>query len=279
MFRTVEVSNPSISFIECDGDNMGETPSGGDGAAARETEPGAATVPISAEEIGVSLGEGPVAMVEGGGDGGAAVTPMDSAETIEGFVMSPVSDSTSKGGTVEVVEVSTSGGDTVMGVHRTVEESIGGGSINLAASVPMTPASTPFTPVGSVIEMEIGGLDVSVERRAMEERGTLASATPHEFPFTPSDTPIETESKGAKDEDAEAVAQRLARGKSIVGESDGQETRDPLTVPLFRPPIGSSKEQGVSLRDTLECADPRDLSDQLAKAPSLASALASEETF
>ncbi|KAF7123869.1 hypothetical protein RHSIM_Rhsim12G0096500 [Rhododendron simsii] len=184
------------------------------------------------------------------------------------------------------VEISTSGGDTVVsehrtadGEHHTVEEPTEGSSMGLSMSMPATPASTPFTSAGSVIEMEIGGLDVSVERRAMEERGTSASATPPEFPFTPSDTPIETESRWGEDEDAEAVAQSLARGKSVVGESDGQEARDPLAAPLFRPPIGSSREQGVSLRDTLECADPQDLSARLAEAPSLASVLAREEAL
>ncbi|KAF7143918.1 hypothetical protein RHSIM_Rhsim05G0118800 [Rhododendron simsii] len=113
----------------------------------------------------------------------------------------------------------------------------------------------------------------------MEERGTPASATPPEFPFTPSDIPIETESRGGEDEDAEAVARRLARGKSVVGESHGQEKRDPLAAPLFTPPVGSSRGQGVSLRDTLECADPRDLSARLAEAPSLASILAREEAL
>ncbi|KAG5553075.1 hypothetical protein RHGRI_011065 [Rhododendron griersonianum] len=182
------------------------------------------------------------------------------------------------------------GGDTVMGEHRmaeedhrTVEEPIGGGSIDLTASTPVTPAgfvaSTPITPAGSVVEMEIGGLDVSVERRAMEERGTPASAILPELPFTPLDTPTETENREVEDEDAEAVAQRLVRGKSVVGESDRQEVRDPLAIPLFTPPIGSSREQGVSLRDTLECADPQDLSARLAEAPSLASVLASEEAF
>ncbi|KAF7145176.1 hypothetical protein RHSIM_Rhsim04G0043500 [Rhododendron simsii] len=184
------------------------------------------------------------------------------------------------------VEVLTGGGDTVMGEHRAVEEehrTVGepteAGSMGSAASVPATPPGTPFTPAGSVIEMETGGLDVSVERWAMEERGTPASATPPEFPFTPSDMPIETESKGAEDEDAEVVARRLARGKSVVGESDGQEARYPLAAPLFRPPIGSSREQGVSLRDTLECADPRDLSACLAEAPSLASVLVRKEAL
>ncbi|KAI8563781.1 hypothetical protein RHMOL_Rhmol03G0135500 [Rhododendron molle] len=52
-----------------------------------------------------------------------------------------------------------------------------------------------------------------------------------------------------------------------------------MAVPLFTPPIGSSREQGVSLRDTLECADPQDLSARLAEAPSLASVLASEEVL
>ncbi|KAF7127686.1 hypothetical protein RHSIM_Rhsim11G0006300 [Rhododendron simsii] len=331
--------------MEHDGDNTREAPTGGDGTAVRGTEPGAVTVPIGAEESSASLGEGPVATAEGGGDGGAMVMPMDSTQSIEGFVILTTRDGATAGDTpieggsvatveedigvaameeyrtgevehrtVEVesrtveitaaggetitgehraveeehrtVEVSTGGSDTVMGEHRTaegehhtVEERTEGSSKGSAASVPATPAGTPFTPAGSVIEMEIGGLDVSVERRAMEERGTPASATPLEFPFTPSDTPIETESRGGEDEDAEAVVRRLARGKFVVGESDGQEAGDPLAAPLFRPPIGSSREQGVSLRDTLECADPRDLSARLAEAPSLASVLASEEVL
>ncbi|KAF7134587.1 hypothetical protein RHSIM_Rhsim08G0143300 [Rhododendron simsii] len=331
--------------MEQDKDDGTGAPSGGDGAVARGTEPGVVTVPIGAEESSSILGEGPIATVEGGGDGGATVTPMDSTQSIEGFVVSTARDGAAAGGTpieggsvatveenigvavmeecrtgevehrtVEVeshtveitaaggetitgehraveeeyrtVEVSTVGGDTVMGEHRTaegehrtVEEPTEGSSMGSAASVPATPAGTPFTPAGSVIEMEIGGLNVSVERRAMEERGTPASATPPEFPFTPSDTPIEMESRGDEDEDAEAVARRLARGKSVAGESDGQEVRDPLAAPLFRPPIGSSREQGVSLRDTLECADPRDLSARLAETPSLASVLSREETL
>ncbi|KAF7130486.1 hypothetical protein RHSIM_Rhsim10G0115000 [Rhododendron simsii] len=314
-----------------------------DGAVVRATELG--SVPVIAEEIGLTLGEGPVATIEGGGDGGATVTPMDSTQSVEGFMVSTARDGAAAGGTpieggsvatveentgvirmaecctgemehrtveeetrtvettagegdtvieehrageeeYRTVEVSTGGGDTVMGEHRaveeehrTVEEPTEGGSMGFAASVPTTPASTPFTPAGSVIEMEIGGLDVSVERRAMEERGTPASATSSEFPFTPSDTPIETESRGGEDEDTEAAARRLARGKSVAGESDGQEVRDPLAAPLFRPPIGSSREQGVSLRDTLECADPRDLSARLAETPSLASVLSREETL
>ncbi|KAF7139963.1 hypothetical protein RHSIM_Rhsim06G0110900 [Rhododendron simsii] len=264
--------------------------------------------------------------------------PMDSAQSIEGFVISTARDGATVGGTpiegdsvatveedigvaemegyrtVEVerrtveeesrtvedladegdtvekehhtVEGSTGGNDSVMGEHRTVEEERRtvdepneGGSLGLAMGTPATPASTPFTPAGSVIEMEIGGLDVSVERRAMEERGMPTSATPPEFPFTPSDTPIETESRVGEDEDAEAVARRLARGKSVAGQSDGQKARDPLAAPLFKPPIGSSREQGVSLRDTLECADPWDLSARLAETPSLASVLAREEAL
>ncbi|KAF7133116.1 hypothetical protein RHSIM_Rhsim09G0078100 [Rhododendron simsii] len=218
------------------------------------------------------------------------VTPTDRTEAIEGFVISTASDGAtagdtpSKGSTVEEntgvavmeechtreVERRTveeenrtvdalAGGDTVMGEcrtaegeRRTVEESTEGGSIGSAASVPATPAGTPFTPAGSVIEMEIGGLDVSVEHRAMEERGTPASATPPEFPFTPLDMPTETESKGVEDEDAEAVARRLARGKSVVGENDGQEASDPLATPLSTPSVHSSRGQGLSLRDTLE---------------------------
>ncbi|KAF7138681.1 hypothetical protein RHSIM_Rhsim07G0165000 [Rhododendron simsii] len=276
--------------MEHDGDNAGEAPTGGDGTAVRGTEPGAVIVPIGAEEIGLTLGEGLVAIVEGGSDGEAMVTPMDSTEAIEGFLIitSSVGDATvavaqNIGDTLmeecrmvedesRTVEVSVGRGDIVMGEHRTIEG-------EHPAGTPVTPASVPFTAAGSVIEMEIGGLDVSVERRAMEERRTPASATPPEFPFTPSDTPIETESKGAEDEDTEAVARRLARGKSIVGESDGQEARDPLAAPLFRPPIGSSREQGVSLPDTLECANPRDLSARLAEVPSLASVLASEEVL
>ncbi|KAG5544275.1 hypothetical protein RHGRI_016881 [Rhododendron griersonianum] len=113
----------------------------------------------------------------------------------------------------------------------------------------------------------------------MEERGTPASAVLPEFPFTPLDTPIETENREVEAEDAEAVAQRLVKGKSVVGEGDSQEARDPLAVPLFRPPIGSSREQRVSLRDTLECADPQVLSARLAEAPSLASVLASVEVL
>ncbi|KAF7112388.1 hypothetical protein RHSIM_RhsimUnG0233900 [Rhododendron simsii] len=333
--------------MEQDKDDGTGAPSGGDGAVARGTEPGVVTVPIGAEESSSILGEGPIATVEGGGggDGGATVTPMDSTQSIEGFVVLTARDGAAAGGTpieggsvatveenigvammeecrtgevehctVEVesrtveitaaggetitgehraieeehrtVEVSTVGGDTVMGEHRTaegehrtVEEPTEGSSMGSAASVPATPAGTPFTPAGSVIEMEIGGLDVSVERRAMEEKGTPASTTPPEFPFTPSDTPTEMESRGDEDEDAEAVARRLARGKSVAGECDGQEVRDPLAAPLFRPPIGSSREQGVSLRDTLECADPRDLSARLAETPSLASVLSREETL
>ncbi|KAI8559287.1 hypothetical protein RHMOL_Rhmol04G0160000 [Rhododendron molle] len=40
---------------------------------------------------------------------------------------------------------------------------------------------------------------------------------------------------------------------------------------MFTPPVDSSREQGVSLRDTLECADPQDLSARLAETPSLVS--------
>ncbi|KAF7140321.1 hypothetical protein RHSIM_Rhsim06G0103700 [Rhododendron simsii] len=301
--------------MDRDRDDGNEGSSDGDGAVARGTDPSVVTVPMGAEESSSILGEGPIATVEGGG--GESVMPMDSAEAIEGFVISTASDGATASGTpieggsvatveedigvaameecrtgeVEhlehrTVEVSIGDGDTVMGEHRmaegehrTVEEPTEGSSRGSAASVPATPTGTPFTPAGSVIEMEIGGLDVSVERRAMEEKGTPASATPPEFPFTPSDTPIETESRGGEDEDAEAVVRRLVRGKSVVGESDGQEARDPLAAPLFRPPIGSSREQGVSLRDTLECADPWDLSARLAEAPSLVSVLASEEVL
>ncbi|KAF7153360.1 hypothetical protein RHSIM_Rhsim01G0084500 [Rhododendron simsii] len=252
--------------MEREGDNTGEAPSGGDGAVVRATEPGAVVVPVpvGAEEIGSSLGEGPVSTVESGGDGDgdgndrAVVMPMDRTEAIEGFVISTasdgaaVSDLTSKGGSVATVEENT--GDvrmeecrTVEGECRTVEEesrtvevSAGGGDTVMG--------ECHTTERERLIEMEIGGLDVSMERRAMEERGTLASATPPEFPFTPSDMPIETESKGAEDEDVEAVARRLTRGKSVVGESDGQE-------------------------------HPRDLSAHLVEAPLLASVLASEEVF
>ncbi|KAF7134680.1 hypothetical protein RHSIM_Rhsim08G0140800 [Rhododendron simsii] len=301
--------------MEQDKDDGTGAPTGGDGAAARGAEPCVVTVPMGAEESSSILGEGPIATVEGGGggDGGATITPMDSTQSIEGFVISTARDGATAGGTpieggsvatveentgvaaMEVyrtgeaerrmvdeesrtaditagggdtvigehraveeehrtVEVSTGDGDTVVGEHhtaegehRTVEEPTEGSSMGSTASVPATPAGTPFTPAGSVIEMEIGGLD--------------------------------TESKGAEDKDAEVVARRLARGKSVVGESDGQEARDPLAAPLFRPPIGSSREQGVSLRDTLECADPRDLSARLAEAPLLASVLASEEVL
>ncbi|KAI8559288.1 hypothetical protein RHMOL_Rhmol04G0160100 [Rhododendron molle] len=108
-------------------------------------------------------------------------------------------------------------GDTVMSEHhtteeehRTVEGPIGGGSIRLVASTPATPASlvvgTPVTSTGSAVDMEIRGLDVSVKRRVMEERGTSASAVLHEFPFTPMDMPTEAEGGGVEDEDAEAIA-------------------------------------------------------------------------
>lgn len=86
----------------------------------------------------------------------------------------------------------------------------------MVASTSTTPASlvvgTPVTPAGSIVDMEIGGLDVSVERRAMEERGAPASAVLHEFIFTPMDMPTEAEGGGIEDEDAEAIARRLEGG-------------------------------------------------------------------
>ncbi|KAG5544274.1 hypothetical protein RHGRI_016880 [Rhododendron griersonianum] len=116
---------------------------------------------------------------------------MHSTEAIEGFAITTVGDTTSRGGTVVVgqdtgdivmeerrtVEASTGGGDvsttdeprteegsiggdTVMGEprtaeeeHRTVKGPNGGGS---AVLIDLN-ASMPVTPTDSVVEMEIGG--------------------------------------------------------------------------------------------------------------------------
>ncbi|KAF7143322.1 hypothetical protein RHSIM_Rhsim05G0118700 [Rhododendron simsii] len=159
--------------MERDRDDGIGVPSGGDGTVVRATEPG--SVPIGAEEVSSSLGEGPVITAEGGGDGGAAVTPMDSTQTVEGFVITTtgVGDALAAGDTMmdecrtvegesRTVEVSTGGNDTIMGEHRAVEEEhrmveepTEGSSMGLFMSMPATPASTPFTSAGSVIEMEI----------------------------------------------------------------------------------------------------------------------------
>ncbi|KAF7116017.1 hypothetical protein RHSIM_RhsimUnG0042400 [Rhododendron simsii] len=53
----------------------------------------------------------------------------------------------------------------------------------------------------------------------MEERGTPASATPLEFPFTPLDTPIETESRWGEDEDADAEVEEAARERAAFSEA------------------------------------------------------------
>ncbi|KAG5552636.1 hypothetical protein RHGRI_010656 [Rhododendron griersonianum] len=221
----------------------GTTVSGGDTAMAVGHDPGDTVVGERrmAEEERHTVDE----PIDGGlavGDGDGSVMSTDEPRTGEGLI----------------------GVDTMMSEHhtvekerRTVEGPIGGGSVRLVASTPTTPASlvvgTPVTPAGLVVDMEIGGLDGSMERQAMEERGTPASAVLHEFLFTPMDMPTEAEGGGVEDKDAKAVARRLERGKSVVGEGDRQEARVPLLAPLFTPPVDSSREKGVSLRHFRVC--------------------------
>lgn len=71
--------------MDHEGDDVNRAPSGGDGAVAQGSEPGVATVPTGAKESNATSGQGLVVMAKGGGDGRTMITPMDSAESIEGF--------------------------------------------------------------------------------------------------------------------------------------------------------------------------------------------------
>ncbi|KAI8563780.1 hypothetical protein RHMOL_Rhmol03G0135400 [Rhododendron molle] len=186
--------------MEHDRDDTGGPPSGGDATTVQGNESGAVRVLIGAEERSSTLGEG---SAEGGGEGRARVMPMHSTKAIEGVAITIVSDTTSEGGMVAVVEENR--GDVVMEERRTVGVSTGGGDVSTTDEPQAEEGSIEGDTV-MVIEMEIGGLDVGVEHRAMEERGTLASAILPEFPFTPLDMPIETENREVEDEHAKIVA-------------------------------------------------------------------------